>query len=83
MTYIGIDIIDFLDGRLDITSKDGIANGDSFLHVFTFPRNSLNVRLARKALGRFRKAFANQEVHDDHVEITKNQVRTVFCKVDT
>ena len=70
-SYLSINIVDELDGFLNLAGKNRISNLHSLMDAVDIERFALvEVRLLRKLFSSTRVAFRNQIVHDDQVDVT-------------
>jgi hypothetical protein len=68
VAYLRIEIVDLSNSSIDVASMDSLSYFYARLDGLLFKRQ-LDVRFFGKLLGCSRKAFADQVVHDDKVDV--------------
>jgi hypothetical protein len=69
VAYLWVQIVDLVDGRVDVTSMNRLSNVDTQLDGLLFNRQ-VDIGFLCKLFSRAGIAFADQVVHDHEIDIT-------------
>jgi hypothetical protein len=78
-TNLGVEFIDTLNGKLQVTGVNGVTNVYSFLNGFTISRRN-NAGFFGKVHCGVRITFIDQIVHDKEIQVSVDVCQSsMFC----